>query len=127
LIAAAQKLINYNPGQAYVMETLQKWLAAWSSKDMDAYAGFYAADFSSDGLGKKKWVNRKRQLAKKYRYIKVRGKDFKIIEKKDRCDVYFFQNYESSNFSTQGTKHLKLVRKNELWKISQENLKKKPN
>ncbi len=123
LIAAAQKLINYK-GQA-VMEILQKWLAAWSSKDMDAYAGFYAADFSSDGLGKKRWVNRKRQLAKKYNYITVTGKDFKIIEKKDRCDVYFFQDYESSGFSTQGTKYLKMVRKGGLWKIYQENWKKK--
>lgn len=124
LIAAAEKLIRYTPGQT-VMETLQGWLAAWSSKDMDAYAGFYAADFSSDGLGKKSWVNRKRQLAKKYNYITVTGKDFKIIEKKDRCDVYFFQDYESSSFSTQGTKHLKLVRKGGLWKISQENWKEK--
>lgn len=120
LIAAAQKLISYNPGQT-VMETLQGWLAVWSSKNMDAYAGFYAVDFSSDGLGKKKWVNRKRQLAKKYNYITVTGKDFKIIEKKDRCDVYFFQDYESSSFSTQGTKHLKMVRKGRLWKIFQEN------
>jgi len=121
LIVAAQKFINYNPGQASVMEILQKWLTAWSSKDMDAYAGFYAADFFSDGLGKKRWVNRKRQLAKKYNYIRVTGKDFKIIEKKDRCDVYFFQDYESSSFSTQGIKHLKFVRKSGLWKISQEN------
>lgn len=125
LIAAAQKLVDYNPGQASVMETLQKWLAAWSSKDMDAYAGFYAANFSSDGLGKKAWVKRKRQLAKKYNYITVTGEDFKIIEKKDRCDVYFFQDYESSNFSTQGTKHLKLVRKGGLWKIFRENWKEK--
>ncbi len=125
LIAAAQKLVNYNPGQASVMETLQRWLTAWSSKDMDAYAGIYAANFSSDGLGKKAWVNRKRQLAKKYNYITVTGEDFKIIEKKDRCDVYFFQNYESSSFSTQGTKHLKLVRKGGLWKISRESWKEK--
>ncbi len=125
LIAAAQKLINDNHRQASVMETLQKWLAAWSSKDMDAYAGFYAANFYSDGLGKKQWVNRKRQLAEKYNSITVTGREFKIIEKKDRCDVYFFQEYESGNFSIQGTKHLKLVRKGGLWKIFQENWKKK--
>ncbi len=125
LIAAAQKLINYKPGQVSVMETIERWLTAWSSKEMDVYAGFYAADFSSDGLGKKSWVKRKRQLAKKYDYITVTGKDFKIIEKKDRCDVSFFQDYESSSFSTQGTKYLKMVRKGGLWKIYQENWKKK--
>ena len=92
---------------------------------MNAYAGFYADDFYSDGLGKKAWVNRKRQLSKKYSYITVTGRDFKMTKKKNSCEVSFFQNYESSSFSTQGTKHLKLVRRGGLWKISQENWKKK--
>jgi murein L,D-transpeptidase YafK len=125
LITAAQTLINDSPGQASVMETVERWLTAWSSKDMDAYAGFYAPDFFSDGLGKKSWVKRKRQLAKKYNYITVTGKDFKIIENKDHSDVYFFQEYEASSFSTQGTKHLKLVRKGGLWMIFRENWKEK--
>jgi murein L,D-transpeptidase YafK len=123
LIAAAQKLANYIPVQASVMETLEHWLAAWSSNDTDAYAGFYADDFFSDGLGKKAWVARETQLAKRYTYINVTGKAFKIVENNDHCDVYFIQNYESSNFSTQGSKHLKLVRKDGLWKIFQENWK----
>jgi len=125
LIAAVQKIVNYQPGKASAMETIQKWLTAWSSKDMDVYADFYAKDFHSDGLGKKAWVNRKKQLSKKYNYITVTGTDFKVTKKEDSCDVRFFQNYESSSFSTQGTKHLKLVRRDGLWKISQENWKKK--
>jgi hypothetical protein len=125
LIAAAQKLVDYEPGEISAMETIHKWLAAWSSKNITAYAGFYADDFSSDGLGKKAWVKRKRQLSKKYNYITVTGMDFKVTKKKDRCEVRFFQNYESSSFSTQGTKHLKLVRRDGLWKISRENWKKK--
>ncbi|MCP3943356.1 MAG: L,D-transpeptidase family protein [Desulfobacteraceae bacterium] len=125
LITAAQKLLNYTIGEVSAVETVRKWLIAWSSKKMDAYAGFYADDFYSDGLGKKAWVNRKKQLSRKYNYITVTGKDFKMTKKKDSCEVSFFQNYESSNFSTQGTKHLKLVRKGGLWKISQENWKKK--
>ena len=124
-IAAAQKLVNYTIREASATETIQKWLAAWSSKDMNAYAGFYADDFYSDGLGKKAWVNRKRQLSKKYSYITVTGRDFKMTKKENSCEVSFFQNYESSSFSTQGTKHLKLVRRGGLWKISRENWKKK--
>ncbi len=125
LIAAAQKIVNYHPGEASAVETIQRWLTAWSSKDMDAYADFYAKNFHSDGLGKKAWVNRKKQLSKKYSYITVTGTGFKVNKREDSCDVSFFQNYESSSFSTQGTKHLKLVRADGVWKIFQENWKKK--
>ncbi|MBU0969013.1 MAG: L,D-transpeptidase family protein [Proteobacteria bacterium] len=125
LIAAAQKLVNFKTREIPPMEMVQKWLAAWSSKNMDAYAGFYADDFYSDGLDKKSWVKRKTQLAQKYNYITVTGKNFKITTKKDGCEVTFLQEYESSNFSTKGTKQLKLVKKGGLWKISQENWKEK--
>jgi len=125
LIAAAQKLVNYKPGEVTAVEMVRKWLAAWSSKDMDGYAGFYADNFYSDGLGKKAWVNRKRQLARKYSYITVTAQDFEVTKKENSCEVDFFQNYESSSFSTQGTKHLKLVRIGGLWKIYRENWKKK--
>ncbi len=125
LIAAGRKLVDYKPGEASAVETIQKWLTAWSSKDMDAYARFYADNFYSDGLGKKAWVKRKRQLSQKYNYITVTGTDFKVTKKEDGCEISFFQNYESSSFSTQGTKHIKFVRRDGLWKISQENWKKK--
>jgi len=124
LVAAARKLVRTR--EVSVTETIQKWLAAWSSKDMDSYAGFYAEEFRSDGLGKRAWVKRKRQIARKYNYITVTGKDFRIKKKKDDYyEVSFFQDYESSGFSTQGTKHLKFVKKGGLWKISQENWKEK--
>ncbi len=124
LVAAARKLVRTR--EVSVKETIQKWLAAWSSKDMDSYAGFYAEEFHSDGLGKKAWVKRKRQIAKKYNYITVTGKDFRIKKNKgDYYEVSFFQDYESSGFSTQGTKHLKFVKKGGLWKIFQESWKKK--
>jgi len=125
LIAAVQKGDN-KPKEASAMETIQKWMKAWSSKDLDTYAGFYAANFSSDGLGKKAWVKRKTQISKKNSYIRVTGTDFQITQKKkDSCEIRFFQNYESSTLSTKGTKHLKLVRKGGLWKIFQENWKEK--
>lgn len=125
LIAAAQKRDNQKPKEASAMETTQKWLKAWSSKDLNTYAGFYADNFSSDGLGKKAWVKRKIQISKKNNYIRVTGTDFQITQKKDSCEVRFFQDYKSSTLSTKGTKHLKLVRKGGLWKIFQENWKEK--
>ncbi len=65
-----------------VVETVQQWMAAWSSKDMDKYARFYTSDFVCDGMGKTAWVKRKRQLAGKYDYILVTGKNFKAFPTK---------------------------------------------
>jgi len=42
-----------------------------------------------------------------------------------KAEIVFFQEYESSKFSTQGTKTLKLVDEGGLWKIYQESWKEK--
>ncbi len=123
LVAAARELIMDDSMNVAVVETVEQWLAAWSAKDMAEYAAFYASNFYSDGLGKAAWVRRKKQLAKRYAYISVTGKDYKVIQKKDGYEVSFLQNYESSGFSTQGRKQLKLIRKGGLWKIYRENWK----
>jgi murein L,D-transpeptidase YafK len=123
LVAAARELVMDDSVDIAVVETVEQWLAAWSAKDMAEYAAFYANDFYSDGLGKSAWVRRKKQLAKRYDYISVTGKDYKVIQKKDGYEVSFLQLYESSGFSTQGRKRLKLVRKGGLWKIYRENWK----
>lgn len=123
LVAAALETIPLDHQDSDVKDTIERWLAAWSAKDMDQYARFYAEEFSSDGLGKKDWVKRKKQIAKRYEYISVTGKDFKLVKRTDGYEVSFFQDYKSSGFSAQGRKQLKLVNKGGLWKISQENWK----
>ncbi len=123
LVAASQNASGSRPDHGDVLETVKAWLAAWSAKDMDAYAQFYAPEFYGEGMSKTEWVNRKKALAGKYARIHVTGKNFKIIKKKDGVEVRFFQNYKSSGFSTKGIKQLKLVNKGGAWKISQENWK----
>lgn len=103
-----------------VQETINQWLAAWSEKDMDKYGSFYANNFYSDGMNKKKWVARKKNIAGKNAFIKVTGKKFQIKQTNDTCEVIFFQDYKSSGLSTQGIKKLKLTNKGGSWKIYQE-------
>ena len=124
LIAAA-KVFNAPDKKDLVLKTIHKWLTAWSTKDMDKYASFYADNFYSDGLNKKKWIKKKQKLANKYDFINVSGQAFEIKFIKQMCEVVFFQEYESSGFTTQGTKKLKLVNKGGLWKIYQESWKEK--
>jgi hypothetical protein len=125
IMAAAHLLVKSAPKKETVVETINHWLAAWSAKDMAKYAGFYAANFYSDGLNKKRWVQRKKAIAQKYNFINVSGKDFNVTYKNDRCEVVFSQAYESSGLTTDGTKKLKLVNTDGLWKIYQESWKKK--
>jgi murein L,D-transpeptidase YafK len=125
LIAAAKIYVKPASKKDSVIETINQWLAAWSAKDMNMYASFYDSNFHSDGLNKKNWVKRKRTLAKKYDFINVTGSKFEVEQKKQVCEVLFFQEYESSGLTTLGTKRLKLVNKGGLWKISQESWKEK--
>ncbi len=106
-----------------VLETVNQWLAAWSAKDMDKYASFYATNFFSDGMNKKKWVERKRSIAGKNGFINVSGKKFQVKQQDDTCEVSFFQEYKSSGLATQGTKKLNLINKGGSWKIYQESWK----
>jgi murein L,D-transpeptidase YafK len=124
-LIAAGKMFSTPDKKAIVLSTIDQWLTAWSAKDMKKYASFYTNNFYSDGLSKKKWVKRKQMLSNKYDFINVTGNTFKIKFKKQMCEVVFFQEYESSGFTTEGTKKLKLVKKGGLWKIYQESWKKK--
>lgn len=108
-----------------IQETVNQWLAAWSAKDMDKYASFYAANFYSDGMNKKKWVDRKKSIAGKNNVIKVFGKSFQIKQTNDTCEVSFFQDYKSSGLDSQGIKKLNLINKGGSWKIYQESWKEK--
>lgn len=123
LIAAANTLVTPVLKKESVIKTIQQWLAAWSKKDMPKYASFYAENFFSDGMNKDAWVKRKQNLSKKYDYIRVSGKEFKVKPGRTTCEISFFQEYESSRLTTQGVKSLKLVNKGGLWKIYRESWK----
>lgn len=123
MVVAAQALITPAFKNKKVMYTVNQWLTAWSSKDMDKYSSFYSEDFISDGMGKANWVKRKRVLAQKYSFINIGGKDFKLHFEDRACEVSFLQEYESSGYSTKGIKTLKLIDEGGLWKIYQETWK----
>lgn len=123
LLAASRTLFQDRSTDKLVVETVQQWMAAWSSKNVDKYAQFYTSDFVCDGMGKSAWVKRKKRLARKYDYILVTGKNFKAVPTKEGYTVSFVQYYKSSGFSTQGRKQLKLVRQDGEWKIFRENWK----
>ncbi len=123
LLSAALRIKTPLEDDAFFIELVEKWLKAWSSADMEAYAAFYADNFVSDGMNKDQWVDRKKRLARKYSYIRISAGNFKVSKQGRKCIVRFYQDYESSGFSTQGTKTLVFHKKGESWKIFQESWK----
>ncbi|MCP4116832.1 MAG: L,D-transpeptidase family protein [Desulfobacteraceae bacterium] len=125
LIASVAKGLYRDVGLGHSLrKSVDAWLAAWSSKDMNTYAGFYSNRFFSDGMNKTRWVARKRRLAGKYDTIKVAGSNFRIDKGENRSVVSFLQDYRSDHFKEKGVKTLVLIQEEGVWKIYRESWKK---
>jgi hypothetical protein len=107
-----------------IQDMVDRWIKAWSGKDMKTYADCYSARFFSDGMNKKAWVARKARLAKRYDFIRVTGKQFKIIRQESKSVVSFIQDYQASDYKEKGIKTLELVNEEGRWKILRESWKK---
>ncbi len=104
-----------------VIQMVDKWLQAWSDKDIKAYGSFYADDFRSDGRDKSAYLEYKDRLNRIYDYIRVERGDLSV-EKGDngRLIASFVQKYHSSAHRTVGAKRLVLKEEKGAWKILRE-------
>jgi len=103
-----------------IARTLDQWIVAWSSKNIKAYANFYARDFSYKGMSKREWVARKKSLNSRYSYIRVFKKDVDIKLQGKTGRVSFVQTYESPVLKAVGKKKLVLKREGAQWRIYRE-------
>ena len=117
LVVAARDLKSVLARDREIPALVDRWLAAWSAKDIEDYAGCYAADFSADGMDRDTWLSRKRQLNRKYRYIRVRRGEMTVTHEEPLATVTFRQHYRSDAYQAQGIKTLRLKREAGRWKI----------
>jgi murein L,D-transpeptidase YafK len=123
ILTAAMEVKTKSMFSQDVKELIKTWASAWSSKDIELYGAFYSSDFFSEGMNKKSWLKYKDKLNKKYDYIKIDIKNPKIEKKGRHIQAVFFQNYESSGFSTKGVKTLVLKQEEGQWRILKESWK----
>ncbi len=102
---------------------LDDWMLAWSSRDLDAYADFYADKFRSQGMDKNAWLQYKQRVNRRYRFIRLSWENVVLTPRNDRLVVSFTQEYESNLFRSVGIKELVLIRENDGWKIYRERWK----
>ncbi len=121
LVFAYRNLKSKVEGDRGIPEFLNSWLEAWSSKDINRYAGCYSRGYvSQGGASLKSWLKHKRSLNRKYDYIRVSRDNLVVNKGKKKSTVSFVQIYESSGYKAVGKKRLVLIKEEGRWKIYRE-------
>jgi len=120
LVLAARKLRSRHTGEGAIANLVDRWLAAWTGKDIDAYGACYSRGFRSKQMDLQMWLAYKERLNKAYSYIHVSGENIKIRRDGDTATVTFLQIYASSAHKGRGIKTLILKLEDGKWKIFRE-------
>lgn len=106
---------------AAINDLLNNWAAAWSSKDVQAYLGFYADTFEHGKKSKSAWENQRKARLSDKETISVTVSDVQIdVQSEALATVRFKQDYTSNRFNDSGTKVLTLSKASGSWKIQRE-------
>jgi tetratricopeptide (TPR) repeat protein len=112
-----------NEGSDDVVKAIAAWANAWARKDMRAYLGAYASDFTPPkGMSRKAWeAEREDRIAGKPGKISVTYDEPVISINGDKATAKFRQHYSAPGLSSNSTKTLVFVRAGGKWLIKEEN------
>jgi hypothetical protein len=120
---APEKPAPATPNSAEIIETVEAWARAWSTKDVAAYLAFYAKDFQTpEGEPRAQWESTRRQRisAPKTITISIDVPTVSVISD-DQVSVTFRQGYRSDIIvSSPAIKTLAMVRSEGRWLIQRE-------
>jgi tetratricopeptide (TPR) repeat protein len=107
---------------ADVGKAVESWAAAWSRKDVKAYLGHYAKDFTPPGGDSRaKWETERAQRIDKPGEIVVSVENLTVTpDGADKATARFRQNYRSATLKTSSNKALAFVHQDGRWLIQQE-------
>ena len=104
-----------------IINNVNNWAGAWSSKDVNGYLSFYATDYSPPELTRAAWVDQRKNRISAPRSIKVDVYDLQVILHGDEhVQATFLQKYTSDTYSDSVNKTLLFRRFNDRWLIVQE-------
>lgn len=108
-------------GSDSVEQAVQAWARAWSAKDMKAYLGAYAPNFTpAGGQSRPAWENERRARIVPRNRIDVDVSDLKVTVEGDRAVARFSQAYRSDAVNVTSRKTLDMVRRGDRWLIVRE-------
>jgi murein L,D-transpeptidase YafK len=89
-----------------IMAWVEKWRAAWETKNIDQYISYYKDSFKSMRMNKSRWKKYKSILAANYKFIKVGLDNVQVFKHGDKFMFRFLQRYESDRKQDFGEKFL---------------------
>lgn len=111
------------PASEAITATLQAWIAAWERKDIPAYLGHYADDFTpAQALSRADWLEQRRQRLSRPGALAIRIDGLDITTRGDRATARFAQSYRAGSLNLNETKTIELALRDGAWKILQERL-----
>lgn len=87
---------------------LNRWKASWESKDIGKYITFYSEDFETMSMNRDQWRTYKKNLNRRYEYIRVKIQEPTVYIHDNEAIVRFVQVYESDKINDFGEKVLHL-------------------
>lgn len=108
-----------------VLQAVNGWAKAWSSKNVSAYLGYYAREFKPPkGEGRSSWEKSRRDRINAPKSIKVTVATPKVRVEKDgsHASVTFRQGYEAGALVNTTTKTLEMVKVGKHWMIEEERI-----
>jgi tetratricopeptide (TPR) repeat protein len=104
-----------------VVDTVQSWAKAWSSKDVDAYLAHYSPSFSPANMGHAEWAAQRRERIAAAKQINVIARDIKVKRiSPERAEASFKQVYKSDRLNNSSNKTLELELADGQWLIVRE-------
>jgi ketosteroid isomerase-like protein len=110
-----------NPEMDAVKRTVDEWLAAWRSRDVNRYIRHYHTDFRYKNMDREKYRAFKTSLAEKYNEIVIGVQKLEIAVDGGEARVTFIQDYRSDSYSDYGLKTLVMQKQDGGWRIKREN------
>jgi ketosteroid isomerase-like protein len=99
----------------------ESWAAAWSRKDLDAYLGYYADDFTPNAsTSHAQWRQGRARALDRPGEIQVTLDDIRVYPSADQIRVEFIQHYDSATYSDTVRKTLLYAHTGDRWRIISE-------
>jgi ketosteroid isomerase-like protein len=104
-----------------ILNMVNDWAQAWSSKDFEAYLGFYSNDFAlPKGLPRERWQEMRRSRILGKGRINIVVSSPQVALNGETARVRFRQAYVSEGLKIDSVKTLALQREDGQWRIRQE-------
>lgn len=114
---------NTSADQERARQAVQAWAKAWSQKNMAAYLGIYDSSFTPpNGMSRKAWEKDRTDRIVYKSKISVNLSNLQIKVNDNQASATFLQSYQADQLNISGRKTLKLIKRGNEWRITQESI-----